>query len=97
MKLHIKNQLSGKIEFTCGDKEYALEPEQEIAIEVKDEDCMYFDQFHTKINCHECRFYNALPSICEFEYDATAILYTEVQRYCKNFQKGTYVPDFLDA
>lgn len=43
MKLHIKNQLSGKIEFCCGEKEYELEPEQEISIEVKDEDCIYLD------------------------------------------------------
>ncbi|MCL6478318.1 MAG: hypothetical protein K6T65_07855 [Peptococcaceae bacterium] len=46
MKLHIKNQLNGIIEFCCGEKEYELNPEQEITIEVKDEDCMYFDTVH---------------------------------------------------
>lgn len=46
MKLHIKNQLNGKIEFCCGEKEYELEPGQEITIEVKDEDCMYLDTVH---------------------------------------------------
>lgn len=45
MKIHIKNQMNGKIEFCCGEKEYELEPGQKITIEVNDEDCMYFDQF----------------------------------------------------
>lgn len=45
IKLNIKNQLNKgfAIEFSCGDKEYKLEPEEEIQIEIKDEDCMYFD------------------------------------------------------
>ncbi|WP_128739137.1 hypothetical protein [Desulfocucumis palustris] len=45
MKLHIKNQLSGKIEFRIGSKEYELDPDQEITIEANDEDCMYFDHY----------------------------------------------------
>ncbi|MBW2672753.1 MAG: hypothetical protein JRD89_04945 [Deltaproteobacteria bacterium] len=45
MKIHIKNQLSGKIEFCAGMKEYELEPEQEVTIEVEDEDCVYLDTF----------------------------------------------------
>ena len=44
-KLHVKNQLNGRIEFCAGEKEYQLEPEQEITIEVNDEDCVYFDTF----------------------------------------------------
>lgn len=44
MKIHVKNQLSGKIEFCCGDSEYELRPEQKITIKVKDEDCIYFDR-----------------------------------------------------
>lgn len=43
LKLHIKNQLKGKIEFCCGKNEYELEPEQEVTVQVADEDCMYFD------------------------------------------------------
>lgn len=43
MKIHIKNQLPVAIEFCCGQKEYELEPEQEITIEVQDEDCLYLD------------------------------------------------------
>ena len=46
MKLHIKNQLGGKIEFCLGEKEYELAPEEEMTIEVKDEDCMYFDKIN---------------------------------------------------
>jgi len=54
MKLHIKNQLDGKIEFCSGQKEYELDPDQEITIEVSDEDCMYFDQFNpTNVRCRE--------------------------------------------
>ncbi|HOV80379.1 MAG TPA: hypothetical protein PK728_09785 [Bacillota bacterium] len=45
IKLHVKNQLNSglTIEFCCGEKEYTLGPEEEIAIEVQDGDCMYFD------------------------------------------------------
>ncbi|TEB10656.1 hypothetical protein [Pelotomaculum propionicicum] len=43
MKLYIKNQLLSTIEFCCGQKEYKLEPEQEITIEAQDEDYLYFD------------------------------------------------------
>ena len=45
MKIHIKNQLNSDqtIEFCCGAKEYTLQPDQEIDIEVEDGDCMYFD------------------------------------------------------
>lgn len=43
MKLHIKNQLRGTLEFCCGMNEYTLAPEKEITIEVSNEDCMYFD------------------------------------------------------
>lgn len=44
MKIHIKNQLKGKVAFCVGVKEYELEPEQEATIEVDDEGCMYLDQ-----------------------------------------------------
>jgi hypothetical protein len=44
IKLHIKNQALFRIEFCCGEKEYELEPDQQVTIEVEDEDCMYFDQ-----------------------------------------------------
>jgi len=43
MKLFIENNLPGIIEFCCGDKEYELEPEQVIEIEVNDEDCLFLD------------------------------------------------------
>ena len=45
LKIHIKNQLNSDqtIEFCCGAKEYTLQPDQEIDIEVEDGDCMYFD------------------------------------------------------
>jgi len=46
VKLNIRNQLDGKIEFACGDKEYELKPEQEITIEVEDEDYLYLDVVH---------------------------------------------------
>lgn len=49
MKIHIKNQLNGKIEFCCGDREYEIEPEQEITVAVNDEDCLYLD------NVSECQ------------------------------------------
>jgi hypothetical protein len=44
LKIHIKNQLKGKVAFCAGMKEYELEPGQEVTIEVEDEGCMYFDQ-----------------------------------------------------
>lgn len=45
MKLYFKNQLNDGhvIEFCCGEKEFRLEPEEEITIEVQDEDSVYFD------------------------------------------------------
>ena len=42
-KIHIKNQLKGKIELCAGMKEYELESEQHITIEVDDEDVIYLD------------------------------------------------------
>lgn len=44
IKLHIFNNLPGKIEFTCGMGEYKLEPRQKVAIEVEDGDCIHIDQ-----------------------------------------------------
>lgn len=43
MKLNIKNDYKFIMEFCCGEKEYVLGPGEEIAIEVQDEDYMYFD------------------------------------------------------
>lgn len=44
MKIHIKNQLNTlTVEFCCGEKEYRLGPGEVIAINIQDEDCMYFD------------------------------------------------------
>lgn len=45
MKIHVKNQLNNGhiIEFCCGEREYKLEPEEEVTIEIQDEDCMYLD------------------------------------------------------
>jgi len=45
LKLHLKNQLDGKIELCAGTREYELEPEEEITIDVEDEDCVYLDTF----------------------------------------------------
>ena len=42
-KIHVKNQLPDKIEFCVGMKEYELEPEQLIAVEVEDGDVIYLD------------------------------------------------------
>lgn len=42
-KIHIKNQLKGKIELCAGMKEYELESEQQVTIEVSDEDVIYLD------------------------------------------------------
>ena len=46
MKLNIKNENGLTVEFCCGEKEYILKPDEEIAIEVNDEDCMYIDTIH---------------------------------------------------
>ena len=43
LKLNIKNDNGYTIEFCCGEKQYVLGPDEEIPIEVKDEDYMYFD------------------------------------------------------
>lgn len=42
-RIHVKNQLEGKIELCAGMKEYELEPEQQVTIEVEDEDVIYLD------------------------------------------------------
>ena len=42
-RIHVKNQLEGKIELCAGMKEYELEPEQLIAVEVEDGDVIYLD------------------------------------------------------
>lgn len=44
IKLHLINNLPGKIQLTCGMVEHELEPGQQKTIEVEDEDCMYLDQ-----------------------------------------------------
>jgi len=43
LKLNIKNDNGHTMEFCCGEKEYVLGPGEEITIEIKDEDYMYFD------------------------------------------------------
>jgi hypothetical protein len=42
--LYLKNENGHLMQFCCGDKEYVLEPGEEISIEVSDQDCMYFDE-----------------------------------------------------
>ncbi|MEN6349317.1 MAG: hypothetical protein ABFD08_07990 [Syntrophomonas sp.] len=44
MILYVKNETQFKIDFCSGEKEYSLKPGDEIAIQVKDQDCMYFDK-----------------------------------------------------
>jgi hypothetical protein len=41
----VKNQLNNglTIEFCCGEKEYVLKRGEEVTIEIKDGDCIYFD------------------------------------------------------
>jgi len=46
MKLVIKNENLLTVEFCCGEKEYLLEPSEELVIEVNDGDCMYFDAIY---------------------------------------------------
>lgn len=43
MKLNLKNETGYLVDFCSGEKEYSLQPGEEISIEVFDEDCMYFD------------------------------------------------------
>lgn len=43
MKLNVKNDNGNIMEFCCGEKEYVLGPGEEIAVEIEDEDYMYFD------------------------------------------------------
>lgn len=43
LKINIKNENGHTVEFCCGEKEYALGPEEEISVEVKEEDCIYLD------------------------------------------------------
>lgn len=44
MVIHVTNHSNGyKIEFCVGEKEYVLSCGKTVEIEVKDEDCMYFD------------------------------------------------------
>jgi hypothetical protein len=43
LKLHIENNLPNTIKFCCGDKEYELESDRKIIIEIKDGDCLYLD------------------------------------------------------
>lgn len=43
MILYVKNETQFKIDFCSGEKEYALKPGESVAVEVKDQDCMYFD------------------------------------------------------
>ena len=47
-KLHIKNNTSKAIEFCSGSKEYVLEPDEEITIEIEDDDVMYVDELHLR-------------------------------------------------
>lgn len=42
-KLHIKNNLDGRIEFCVGLEEYKLEPGQHIAVNIEDGDFVYLD------------------------------------------------------
>jgi hypothetical protein len=44
-KIHVKNQLNNglTIEFCFGDQEFTLKHDEEVTIQIKDEDCMYFD------------------------------------------------------
>jgi len=45
VEIHVKNQLGNglSIQFCCGEREYELKPEEEIAIEVQEGDCLYLD------------------------------------------------------
>ena len=40
-------------ETRCGENEYTLSPEEEITIEIKDGDCMYFDEVYVERNPQE--------------------------------------------
>jgi len=44
-EIYVKNQLNDglEIEFCVGDKEYRLEHNEEVTIDVEDGSCMYFD------------------------------------------------------
>jgi hypothetical protein len=48
--LTITNQLNDNyaIEFCLGDKEYILEPDEVIEVEVNDEDCICFDDVRAR-------------------------------------------------
>jgi hypothetical protein len=41
----VKNKLNNEltIEFCCGEKEYVLQHDEEVVIEVEEDVCMYFD------------------------------------------------------
>lgn len=43
MILNVKNDTGNSIQFCCGEKEYELKPQESVAVEVKDQDFMYFD------------------------------------------------------
>ena len=38
-----KNQSGKRVEFCCGESEHVLETEEQVKINVKDGDCVYFD------------------------------------------------------
>jgi hypothetical protein len=42
MEMHIKNSSPYVIEFCIGEDEFTLGPDQEVVVEVKNGDCMYF-------------------------------------------------------
>jgi len=50
MKIHIENQLNDElvIAFCVGAKEYRLEPDEEITIEIEEDVCVYFDTAYRK-------------------------------------------------
>jgi len=53
MNITFKNQLDISIQLNCGMKEYNLNPEQEVVLNIQDSDCMYVDtlnQNNTKDN-----------------------------------------------
>jgi hypothetical protein len=51
--IYVRNQTVFTMEFCCGENEYALSPEEEITIEIKDGDCMYFDEVYVERNPQE--------------------------------------------
>jgi hypothetical protein len=44
-QIHVKNQLNDglTIDFCCGDKEYQLETNEEIVIDITEDVCLYLD------------------------------------------------------